>query len=358
MSQNKSILLICDDEEISKFLQEKLMLDMGIVLSIENTSKEGLETFKSGAFDIVIIKYGMPDMDTKGQIKALKKIDPDSVIIIFGEKEESETLEHIYKTGVYAFLVKPFNTDELYFLINKGSELHQSLITNSKLMQRLQEQNTALQRQNTLLAKRIEDSTKNVSRLYEDLRSTYLRTIKVLAQAIDARDHYTHSHSENVATIAVAIAEEMRLPVKEIELIREACELHDLGKIGIEDNILSKPSGLTEEERDEIKKHPLIGVRILEPLTFLNGVIELVKQHHERYDGLGYPEGRRGEDILLGARIINIADSYEAMRSARSYRKIPLSKEQAIEEIKRNSGKQFDPKIVEAFLKIANKLSW
>lgn len=358
MLANKSVILICDDEKISKFLQEKLLLDMGIVLSSESTSRGGLEAFKNGAFDVVIVKYAMADMDTREQIKALKKIDPDSVIIIIGEKEDADFPQHFYKNGIYAFLAKPFNLDELSFLINKGYELHQALITDRKIMQGLQEQNTALQKQNTLLAKRIEDSTKNLSRLYEDLRSTYLRTIKVLAQAIDARDHYTHSHSENVAKIAVAIAEEMKLPVKEIELIREACELHDLGKIGIEDTILSKPTGLTDEERAQINKHPVIGARILEPLTFLNGVIELVKQHHERYDGLGYPQGLRGEDIILGARIINVADSYEAMRSARSYRKVPLPKEQAIEEIKRNSGKQFDPKVVEAFLKITNKLPW
>jgi putative nucleotidyltransferase with HDIG domain len=223
-------------------------------------------------------------------------------------------------------------------------------------MQSLQEQNISLQRQNTLLAKRIEESTKNLSRLYEDLRSTYMRTIKVLAQAIDARDHYTHSHSQNVTLYAVAIAEEMRLPIKDIEIIREACELHDLGKIGVEDNILSKSSGLTAQEWEQIKLHPITGARILEPLTFLNGVIDIVKQHHEHYDGLGYPGGIHGESILLGARIIHLADAYDSMRSARSYRKIPLTKQEAILEIKRNSGTQFDPKVTEAFLKIVDKL--
>jgi putative nucleotidyltransferase with HDIG domain len=183
-----------------------------------------------------------------------------------------------------------------------------------------------------------------------------MRTIRVLAQAIDARDHYTHSHSENVARYAVAIASQMNLPAKEIELIRQACELHDLGKIGIEDSILLKPSELNTMEWEQIKKHPTIGAQILEPLTFLNGVVDLIRQHHEHYDGTGYPEGRKGEDILLGARIIHIADAYEAMCSARSYRKTPFSKMQAIEEIKKNSGTQFDPKIVEVFLKVADNL--
>jgi putative nucleotidyltransferase with HDIG domain len=183
-----------------------------------------------------------------------------------------------------------------------------------------------------------------------------MRTIKVLAQAIDARDHYTHSHSENVAKIAVLIAEEIGLSVKEVELIREACELHDLGKIGIGDDILSKAASLNAQEWEEVKRHPVTGAHILEPLTFLGSAIDLIRQHHEHYDGTGYPEGRRGEDILLGARIINVADSYEAMRSARSYRKVPLTKEEAVNEIKKNSGRQFDPKVVEVFLKIVDKI--
>lgn len=183
-----------------------------------------------------------------------------------------------------------------------------------------------------------------------------MRTIKVLAHAIDARDHYTHSHSENVARYAVAVATELGLSAKQIETIREACELHDLGKIGIEDSILTKPSGLTSEEWEQIKRHPAIGAQILEPLTFLNDVIELVRQHHEHYDGSGYPQGRRGDDILIGARIIHLVDAYEAMRSARSYRKVPRTKSEAIEEIKRNNGTQFDPKVVEVFLRIADKL--
>ena len=217
--------------------------------------------------------------------------------------------------------------------------------------------NTALQKQNALLTKRVEESTKNLSRLYENLRSTYTRAIRALAQAIDAKDHYTHSHSENVVKYAVAIGEEMRLPLGQIEILREACELHDLGKIGVEDRILSKQSGFTPEEWVMMKRHPSIGAQILEPLTFLkNGVADLVRQHHEHFDGLGYPEGRKGEEILLGARIIHLADAYESMRSARSYRKIPLSKEEAVAEIKAKSGKQFDPNVVKAFMKIANKI--
>jgi len=258
--------------------------------------------------------------------------------------------------GVYDYISRPIEAEKLFFLLKKGIELHGLIMANQRFSQGLKERNLALERQNILLAKRIEESTKNLTRLYEDLRSTYLRTIKVLAQAIEARDRYTRSHSENVAKIATAIAEEMGLTAKEVDILRQACELHDLGKIGIDDSILNKPTTLTAEEWEQIKRHPLTGAQILEPLTFLNEVVELVRQHHEHFDGSGYPEGRKGDDILLGARIIHLADAYEAMRSARAYRKVPLTKEEAIYEIKKNSGKQFDPRVVDAFLRVADKL--
>jgi putative nucleotidyltransferase with HDIG domain len=227
---------------------------------------------------------------------------------------------------------------------------------NPKYIQGLVERNAALEKQNSLLSKRLEESATTLTRLYEDLRSTYMRTIRVLAQAIDARDHYTHSHSRNVARYSAAIANEMGLSARQIENINDACELHDLGKIGVEDSVLTKTTKLTAQEWDQIRKHPSIGAKILEPLTFLNDVIELVRQHHENYDGSGYPEGRRGDDIVIGARIIHVADAYEAMRSARSYRQTPLSKEAAIAEIKKNSGTQFDPGVVDAFLRVVYRL--
>ncbi|MFA5145532.1 MAG: HD domain-containing phosphohydrolase [Candidatus Omnitrophota bacterium] len=230
------------------------------------------------------------------------------------------------------------------------------MAADEKSGQGLKEQNIILEKQNILLTGRIEESAKNLAQLYEDLRITYMRTIKVLAQAIDARDHYTHSHSENVAKYAMIIAEEMKLSAKDIEVIGEACELHDLGKIGIQDNILGKAAPLNKQEWEQIRKHPATAAKILEPLAFLNEVRDMIIQHHEHYDGSGYPAGLSKGGIILGARIIHLADAYEAMRSARSYRKIPLSKEEAVGEIKRNNGKQFDPEIVEAFLRVVDKL--
>jgi putative nucleotidyltransferase with HDIG domain len=356
MIEGRRILLISDEEKEATTLREKLILDGGYNVYLQTSSQKAIALLEQNNFDLVIAKFAMPDLEGGSLIKALKKIDPNCVIIVLVEEGASSLLREIARLGVYNFLTLPINIEKLLFLIRNGIELKTLMVAHQKLTQSLQEHNIDLQKQNTVLARRIEESTRNLTRLYEDLRSTYLRTIKALAQTIDARDHYTHSHSENVVKYALAIAEEMKLPISEIEAIREACELHDLGKIGIQDNILSKPSTLTKEEWDNIKLHPSIAAQILEPLTFLGGVVDLVRQHHEHYDGSGYPEGRRQEEILLGARIINLADAYDAMRSARAYRKIPLSKEEAILEIKQNSGKQFDPKVTEAFLKVVDKL--
>jgi putative nucleotidyltransferase with HDIG domain len=350
------ILLICDNQIYSADIEAQI-LNLGVCsISIESTAQAAVESLKQSTQDLVFIKPGMGKGDLVSLIAQLKDIDPDCLIVVLLEEQDGAKAKDLANLDIYDFLSIPINTDKLEFIIDKGFKLHTLLTANRKLFLGIKESNQALGKQNILLVKRIEESTINLSRLYEDLRSTYMRTIKVLAQAIDARDHYTHSHSENVARFVVEIANYMKLPEKEIELLRQACELHDLGKIGIEDSILLKAAPLTAAEWEQVRKHPTIGAQILEPLTFLNGVVDLVRQHHEHYDGSGYPEGRRGNDILLGARIIHIADAYEAMRSARSYRKKPLFKEEAILEIKRNSGTQFDPRIVDVFLKVVDNL--
>ena len=192
------------------------------------------------------------------------------------------------------------------------------------------------------------------ARLYKNLQEVYIRTIKALTLAIDAKDHYTEAHSEHVTTYAVDIARELGLGLMEIEAIKEASQLHDLGKIGVHDYILIKPEKLTPQEWEEIKLHALKGAEILEPLGFKKEVTELIKQHHERYDGKGYPQGYKADEIALGARIMTAADAYDAMITKRPYRKA-YSKKEAVEELKKNSGSQFDPRVINAFLKVLEK---
>jgi putative nucleotidyltransferase with HDIG domain len=352
--EKEKILIIDNDEKFSHYLKDNLTLK-GYTVSVASSASTGLAELKAGALSLIILKSGMPDINSTDLIKEIKKINPDSMILVVLEKADSEFMQTMLRLGVYETIAKPVNLEKLFLLVKKSIELHSIMNGHRRLMRFIDEQNSTLQKQNSLLTKRVDELTKNLTRLYESLRSTYLRTIRALAQAIDARDHYTHSHSENVSRYAVKIAQAMQLPLQDIETIRQACELHDIGKIGINDQILSKEASLTTEEKDQIKLHSLKGAQILEPLSFLGGVIDLVRQHHEHYDGSGYPNGHKEEGILLGARIIHLADAYDAMISARAYRKVPLTKEEAIAEIKNNSGTQFDPKVVEAFLKVAHE---
>ena len=189
------------------------------------------------------------------------------------------------------------------------------------------------------------------ARLYGDLESTFLGTISALAAAVDAKDPYTAGHSNEVTTLSVALAEALGLESAEVQKIRIAATLHDIGKIGIDGTILLKPGRLTDAEREIINRHPAIGADILAPLDFLRDMVPLVLFHHERYGGGGYPSGVCGEAIPFGARIISVADAFNAMVSDRPYRE-GLSLEAAMREIRVNSGTQFDPVVAEAFLKL------
>lgn len=193
------------------------------------------------------------------------------------------------------------------------------------------------------------------AQLYADLENTFLGTIAALAAAVDAKDPYTYGHSSDVTAHALSIAEELGLDETTRERLRIAALLHDIGKIGIDGAILNKPGRLTDEEYERIKCHPDIAAGILDSLDFLHDVVPLVHYHHERYDGQGYPTGIAGEEIPLGARIISVADAYNAMVSDRTYRKA-LTPEKAMRELKDNAGTQFDPAVVEAFLRSHNRV--
>jgi len=190
--------------------------------------------------------------------------------------------------------------------------------------------------------------------LRETVRSGYLKTIRALAETVDAKDPYTRQHSERVARYSRAIAEELGLPAGQIEAIEVGALLHDIGKIGISEAVLTKPGRLTEEEFAQMKLHPVIGARIVEPLSFPADLLALVRHHHERFDGRGYPDGLGSTDLALSARIVAVADSFDAMGSDRAYRRA-LSLSNIIAELRRGAGSQFDPGIVDAFLSVLDR---
>ena len=190
--------------------------------------------------------------------------------------------------------------------------------------------------------------------LYAKMRKMYLETIRALAAAIDAKDPYTKGHSERVTQTSVALARELNLSEREIENIEYTALLHDIGKIGIDDSILGKKSSLTSQEFGKIKEHTVMGAKIIEPVDFLKNSYKAIYHHHEKYNGKGYPDGIKSEDIPILARIIAVADAYDAMGSDRPYRK-KLNKDKILKELKDQSGKQFDPEVVKALISVLDR---
>ena len=223
-------------------------------------------------------------------------------------------------------------------------------ITSSKNRQRFKDKDLKLI---MLLADQFAMKFDNIE-LFNNLQSFYFEMIQALARAIDAKDAYTYDHADRTRKYAKKIALRMNLPSSIIKNIEFAALMHDIGKIGISDNILLKKEHLTVEETEAIKKHSVIGYNILEPVQFLKSVAPMVLYHQEWYNGKGYPEGLEKEEIPLGARIISVIDSYDAMTSDRPYRKA-MSQEKAVSELKKGAEIQFDPKVVNIFIDILEK---
>jgi hypothetical protein len=192
------------------------------------------------------------------------------------------------------------------------------------------------------------------ARLFQQLENTYLSTVKALMSIVEAKDAYTRGHTERVADYAAALGAKMQLGKNELRDLTFAAVLHDIGKLVIFENVLTKPGDLDDEEWEILKSHPAIGASIIENMEFLSGTVPLIKHHHERFDGGGYPDGLKGEDIPLGARIIAVADSYDAMTTDRPYREA-LSKDIALNTMITKAGTQFDARAVECFVDLVER---
>ncbi|MDO8748795.1 MAG: HD domain-containing protein [Candidatus Omnitrophota bacterium] len=201
------------------------------------------------------------------------------------------------------------------------------------------------------LAESFNQMAKSLAESQGKLLDYFYRVVESLVRALEAKDPYTKGHSERVADYARSIAVKMGLPEEKIKILREIASIHDIGKLGISENILNKKEKLTDEELRLIRNHPLTGEEILKPLRISEEMLSAVRSHHERHDALGYPDKINGDNINIFAAIVSAADAYDAMTSCRAYRN-PLSKEEAILELKKNSGTQFNPKVIEAFLQI------
>jgi response regulator RpfG family c-di-GMP phosphodiesterase/signal transduction histidine kinase len=327
------ILCIDDNPEVLKLM--KMLLADEFDLELMTSAEKGLRFLRDKNPDLVLCDVMMPGMDGHAFAKAVKGDESlkHIPIILVTARTGAEMLAEGIKAGADDYISKPFDSTELKARIR------------SQLRMRQMESELALVNRNLKM---------RTSDLVDQQRSLFLSTVKSLVSAIDAKDEYTRHHSTRVTEFTLKIAAKMGFSEKELGDLELASLLHDVGKIAVPESILNKPGKLTDAEFTLIKEHPARGESILRPVIELKEMARVVRAHHERYDGSGYPDKLKGREIPLGARIMAIADTYDSITSERPYRKA-ASHRYAVKEIIGCSGTQFDPEVVEHFLEIASR---
>jgi putative nucleotidyltransferase with HDIG domain len=351
--QDHTVLFVDDEVNILKALQRLMRNEPFNVLTASRPA-EALELIDRCDPQVIVSDQRMPEMSGVDFLSAVRDRHNDVVrMMLTGYTDMTIAVEAINKGEIFRLITKPWNDDELKATIRQAFDHHDLKAEIKRLNHVTREQNFKLQDMNRNLEENVRDRTKQLDGKNTELRTAYIQTIRALAEAIDAKDAYTRGHSERVAVYASRIGHQMGLRKELIERIYFAGLLHDVGKIGIPDAIITKPDKLTREEYDEMKKHPEIGAKILEPVEFLSSIVPCVRHHHEWYDGCksGYPDRLAGDQIPLPARVIVVADTVEAMTSDRPYRKaLPI--DTVVEELHKYSGSQFDPIVVDSFLRL------
>jgi putative nucleotidyltransferase with HDIG domain len=356
MRHDHTVLFVDDEVNILKALKRLLRSeDMNVLCA--SRGQEALDLLDKNPAQVVVSDQRMPEMTGVDFLSHVRERRPDVVrMMLTGYTEMDVAVDAINRGEIYRLITKPWNDDELRATIRQAFDHADLKAEIKRLNQVTREQNFRLQDMNRNLEAKVRERTKQLAAKHQELRNAYVQTIGALAEAVDAKDTYTRGHSERVGVYASKIAREMSFPKEFIERVYIAGLLHDVGKIGVRDAVIVKPDRLTPEEYDEIKAHPEIGARILEPVDFLADVVPCVRHHHEWFDGSdrGYPSQLRGDRIPLPSRVILVADTVEAMTSDRPYRKaLPLEAVQA--ELLKYSGSQFDPVCAEAFLRILDR---
>ena len=290
---------------------------------------EAIERVKMEHFDLMLLDFMMTPLHGDEVVEEIRKFNKELYILLLtGHKDMAPPLETIKRLDIQGYCEKSDKFDQLLLLVESGIKSVKQMDEIKKINEELSESNERLER-------------------------AYLDMVQTLRYTVEAKDTYTRGHSDRVSEYSVLIGEKLGLPEDQIKTLRIGGLFHDIGKIGIPDSILLKPDKLSDDEYSQIKNHPSIGAHILGSAEIFKDIIPIVKHHHERYDGNGYPSRLKGEEIPYIARIAAVADTFDAMTSRRSYRG-PIDIEHVKEEIKRCEGTQFDPQIAEVFLDILN----
>jgi len=351
-----AVLFVDDEVNILRALQ-RLLRSEPIEVRTATRTAEALAILAEHPIQVIVSDQRMPGGTGVDLLAAVREQYPDIVrLMLSGLTEIDVAVDAINRGQIYRLITKPWNGDELRATLRQAFD-HWDLKQEIRRLDRLtRQQNEELQDLNRNLEMMVRERTKQLAEKNQELRDAYIQTIRALAEAVDAKDTYTRGHSERVGVYASKIARELEFPKAMIERVYIAGLLHDVGKIGVRDAVIAKPARLDAAEYAEMKRHPEIGARILEPVRFLSDVVPCVRHHHEWYDGSasGYPNRLRGDQIPIASRVILVADTVEAMTSDRPYRK-KLSLERVISEIHQFSGTQFDPMCASAFLRILER---
>ncbi|AGG07689.1 chemotaxis protein CheY [Dehalococcoides mccartyi] len=326
ITKSETVLTVDDEDTIRRLLYQKITSEGYKCLTASNAT-EAMEIVKNHDIALAILDIKMPGLSGMDILPEIRIVSPDTAVIMATAISDTDTAINCMKLGAYDYVTKPFKLDAVIMGIERALEKRRLILENRDYQEHLE--------------LKIKDQA-------EKIRSSFFNAITSLAYALEAKDSYTIGHSQRVAETSVAIAGAMELPFATVEQIRLAGLVHDIGKIGIRSACLNKAGNLTEEEYNHIKTHPSVGERILSPITEDHEILKIVRHHHEHFNGRGYPDGLKGEEIPLGARIMALADAYDAMTSLRPYRKA-MTDIEAWEELKRCSGIQFDPEIVAVF---------
>jgi len=360
-SKHRHSILIVNDEDSTHDAFKRILVDEDYEIHTACNGLEGLSKLHTAQkpYSLIISDQKMPMMSGVQFFTQAKDIFPDAVrILLTGYADTAAVIDAINKGGVHLYFTKPWHEEELLLHIKQSFSKVEILQENKRLIELIKQKNDELLKLYKTLEKRTKDKTDDLLAQAEILKESYKKSqiildgiVKTLSKIIEARDPYTSGHEDQVAKIACKIAKEMKLTEAQIAAIHVAATLHDIGKISVPSEILTKPGRLSDLEREIIKTHCKVANDILINIEFPYPVAEIIFQHHERMDGSGYPRGLKGDNIAIEARIIGAADVMDAMSSYRPYRPA-LGVDAAIEEIVKFRGITYDPAVVDACLKI------